>query len=707
MKNLKLFANVPLRVMITILAGLLLTQLSFSQSWYNAYWQYRTPVIITNSGDELTSFQVQVVLDTEFPWSHIAADGSDIRFTSSDGQTDLPFWIEQWNHGSEASIWVRVNSVAANPGLTTIYLYYGNDETEAAGNGFNTFEFFDDFSGGFIDPEKWTASGGTWSAITTSQRNGTTGYVAQGYIGSNGKHLLQSSYTGTDYVVEASGQLLTGRVWGLGVRATTNQSTYTLNLYEDLDAIDNLYYYAWLGGPSTFIVYRGPVGTISMNTWYTMKVRAYGDTFDLFLNNTLHSTSTNTQWASGSVGLFLEYDEQHAAPGTALYDDLRVRKFAPTEPVSATGTEEVNPYTLLGITYTKTDVSCYDGNNGTINISVTGGSGIYTYLWSNGQTTEDLSDLAAGTYTVHVEDGAGSVGNLSVTVNEPGALTLSYSMIAPFDCVTGTATVLITATGGIPPYTGTGNFVQPIGSTTYTVTDAQGCSSDITVNIDPSGSWLDPGWAFRDQIDITNPGAVTLSDFQVKVTLDNSFDFALANTDGSDIRFTTDDGLTQIPYWIETWDNVSGSATVWVKVPAIPPTGTIVYIYYGNEVATGTSDGDATFEFFDDFSSSVTSEPGYYEFGPASTIMVQDQVWETSAPHSLSVVTAPSGAGYTYYGYYSPQASGWIGIAGSNDLLSWTKLPSPTNPLMSGNGERWPSVYLSEAEGIYYMVHTM
>ena len=200
---------------------------------------------------------------------------------------------------------------------------------------------------------------------------------------------------------------------------------------------------------------------------------------------------------------------------------------------------------------------------------------------------------------------------------------------------------------------------------------------------------------------------VTLSDFQIKITLDSSFDFAHASNGGSDIRFTSDDGSTIIPHWTETWDYLAESAIIWVKVPVIPVTGTRIFIYYGNETSDDVSDGEATFDFFDDFSSSVNMSPGYYEFGPASTIMVRDQAWETSAPHSLSVVKAPDGAGYTYYGYYGPQASGWIGLAGSDDLLNWTKLPTPTNPLMSGHGERWPSVYLSEEEGIYYMVHTM
>jgi len=221
--------------------------------------------------------------------------------------------------------------------------------------------------------------------------------------------------------------------------------------------------------------------------------------------------------------------------------------------------------------------------------------------------------------------------------------------------------------------------------------------------------WYDSEWQYRREITVDNPGASELTDFQVQIELDGSFDFNKTNLDGSDIRITDSDGISLLPFWIELWDVSGTQASIWVKVPTIPTSGTAIFLYYGNIAATNTASGDNTFEFFDDFESSVTTEPGYYAFGPASTIMVEDQSWETSAPHTLSVVDAPGGAAYTYYGYYSLQTDGGIGMAGSNDLLNWTKFPEspaapPNNPLFSSNGERWASVLLDG--GTYYMVHT-
>jgi hypothetical protein len=50
------------------------------------------------------------------------------------------------------------------------------------------------------------------------------------------------------------------------------------------------------------------------------------------------------------------------------------------------------------------NVSCFGGNNGAAAVAVSGGTGAYTYLWSNGATTEDLTGVVAGTYTVTVTD---------------------------------------------------------------------------------------------------------------------------------------------------------------------------------------------------------------------------------------------------------------------------------------------------------------
>ena len=107
---------------------------------------------------------------------------------------------------------------------------------------------------------------------------------------------------------------------------------------------------------------------------------------------------------------------------------------------------------------------------------------------------------------------------------------------------------------------------------------------------------------YRRAITITEQSGNDLTDFQVLIELNSTnFNFEHAQTNGEDIRFTDANG-NLLSYWIEEWDSVNKKAKVWVKVPSIPANSSVeIYMYYGNPSASSASNGDATFEFFDDF----------------------------------------------------------------------------------------------------------
>ena len=115
-------------------------------------------------------------------------------------------------------------------------------------------------------------------------------------------------------------------------------------------------------------------------------------------------------------------------------------------------------------------------------------------------------------------------------------------------------------------------------------------------NVSASGEgWL-TGWDYRQGITITgSSGAGT--NYQVK--LDVTYD-ANMQTDFDDLRVTTEDGVTLLDHWIESF--ITGtSAVVWVEVADNLNTTQIIYMYHGNVGATDASNGVATFPFFDDF----------------------------------------------------------------------------------------------------------
>jgi hypothetical protein len=138
----------------------------------------------------------------------------------------------------------------------------------------------------------------------------------------------------------------------------------------------------------------------------------------------------------------------------------------------------------LVITPTVTNVLCAGEESGSITISVTGGSGNYTFLWSNSVTTQNLTHVFAGTYTVTVSD-IGSVSASSTsTITQPINLPQFAATIQNVSCF-GQCDGMITVTpnGGTPGYTyhwQDGTTTQDLSNVCaglyfLTVTDNNGC----------------------------------------------------------------------------------------------------------------------------------------------------------------------------------------------------------------------------------------
>lgn len=154
---------------------------------------------------------------------------------------------------------------------------------------------------------------------------------------------------------------------------------------------------------------------------------------------------------------------------------------------------EITQPTDISITFDASNLVCVGESDGSITANVTGGTQPYTYLWSNGETTQTITDLTAGTYTVTVTDANDCEAVASVTIDEAQgpSLEIDATEIVCGSENTGNATVNVT--GGQPPYTymwSTGeadNMIEDLTSGTYsvTVTDANGCTAiaETTINV--------------------------------------------------------------------------------------------------------------------------------------------------------------------------------------------------------------------------------
>jgi hypothetical protein len=157
--------------------------------------------------------------------------------------------------------------------------------------------------------------------------------------------------------------------------------------------------------------------------------------------------------------------------------------------LSATITEPAAP---LALTATTVDVLCHGAATGEVDLTATGGTAPYTFAWSNGATTEDITGLIAGVYTVVVTDDNGCVDSLSATITEPAApLALTATTVDVLCHGAATGEVDLTATGGTAPYSytwSTGATTQDIinliaGTYTVIVTDDNGCVDSLSATI--------------------------------------------------------------------------------------------------------------------------------------------------------------------------------------------------------------------------------
>ncbi len=134
-----------------------------------------------------------------------------------------------------------------------------------------------------------------------------------------------------------------------------------------------------------------------------------------------------------------------------------------------------------------TNINCFGQSTGAINITPQGGSGVYTYRWSNNATTQDLTGLAPGSYTVTVTDANTLTVTGTYSITQPTAALAVTSTVTKPSCTNpnsgsitvavtgGTAPYLYNWSGSLPDNVPTQNNLQA-GDYSVVITDAKGCT---------------------------------------------------------------------------------------------------------------------------------------------------------------------------------------------------------------------------------------
>jgi len=159
----------------------------------------------------------------------------------------------------------------------------------------------------------------------------------------------------------------------------------------------------------------------------------------------------------------------------------------------ATTTVTLTQPTALTITGGVTWVTCFNACDGELLANVGGGTPGYTYLWSNGATTNPAIGLCAANYSVLVTDANGCQIAMTFILGQPNLLTVGINGLPTSICIDQQSTLSSNVNGGTPAYTytwsnGSNNAnttVSPTTTTTYSVqiTDANGCTATNTVVI--------------------------------------------------------------------------------------------------------------------------------------------------------------------------------------------------------------------------------
>ena len=226
-----------------------------------------------------------------------------------------------------------------------------------------------------------------------------------------------------------------------------------------------------------------------------------------------------------------------SAPG-----NYTVTATAPGNGCTASASTTVSQIPIFTDTFSVAPVTCFGQPNGGIQVTVNGVAPPFIFQWSNADSTQNISNIAAGTYAVTISDQNQCTAVISgILVPQPPQIAIAFTDTNETCFGSSDATINTSVTGGIPGYTyiwNGGTTTQnrsnlPIGTYYLTVTDNGNCTmSDSTI--------------------ITQPSPLLVSAVAVNPTC------ATIAPDGS-ISITPSDGTPPYQY---LWDNGTATSTL-------------------------------------------------------------------------------------------------------------------------------------------------
>jgi hypothetical protein len=547
-------------------------------------WTYRKSHQITGSTvGAQTDYQVKIKVDyasgtdsgeNVYLNFHCKADFGDVRFTDADGTTLLDYWLEGIS-GTQATFWVEIPSIPASPSSATIYVYYSNPTATTTSNGFDTFiRFADGTSGNFDENTRGTAS----------------------LSHSGGKYRFAEDSVDDAF---ASGVALTG--WGIRavVKGVSELSSPVAGRTLAFGLIDQASVSAVCGDPTNwgsearFVVSRVdavyPQGVLIA---YNNQYRWDGS-----------SWVTSGGWYSTSGPL----DYELRASSTTFYMDVlsggsHVYPNPATIPISS-----VKGFTLGKILALTEPYTTHYITSGSVNA-------FFVAKYCDPEPAHGTWGTEEGPPTYS------SIAHSAVLPGESCTFSVYWQDLDGLDtCIFSTnttgvwqnETVAVSGTGSWANVTKTLPLTSPVvvGYRWY-CSDTAGMWTDTGICHSTVPAWLSD-WGFRKAHTIQGSTASAQSDYQVRVKVhygsgtdsgENVYLNANCGTDFGDIRFTAEDGITQLNYWTDQAQPSAGALKHFAENGAGRPFGIVDYpaaIYYNSRTYVVWCGSEGYITYFD------------------------------------------------------------------------------------------------------------